>query len=792
MPSDDNPNPESAIPNGSSLLFLENPLRNVMAKSPQHSPDRQWVTLTAHSTDTRDRVRAVAARIGLAGILASYPRFWIWAEWAGLLHDAGKIAERFQLQLRSRKDPWGERHEVLSLAYVDLLAANLSEEDRAMIAAGVVFHHRTLKALDKDYPLGDIEYGGKDWEETFGKQVRPRSRDTLTGWYAAMLGIRVPADSSGRKLWERTRDQFGEAHARWSREIPETDGLVAVLLQGAVTLADRAASAGVELDTVSPIRSGYIGRIAAPYPHQVAAAAITGHLILISPTGSGKTEAGLAWASTQIDAMPGLPRLVWLLPYRASIDAARDRFIDDFGCGEDGIGVLHATAAATLLDRVTCDDRAPGKEDAVKARAMSDAMRLFKQMARVATPHQLLRAAVAGPKYSSVLLEQANSLFVLDELHAYDPVTFGRICAAMILWERLGSRMAIVSATLAPPMISLVRQSLSAPAPVVEAKPGTAPVRHRLAVDPEPLDAPGSLDRIRDWLDEGRSVLVVANRVTVAQKLFDLLDSGDSAVLLHSRFKYGDRATIEKRIRNRHGQRQPGDPVLRNGGLVVSTQCLEVSLCLDFDRGVSELAPVEALAQRAGRVNRLGLHPDGPVEFRVHETESDRPYDGGAVDAARLALAPWDGEPISEQAISSWLSSAYDTEWGRAWEEAARRNRDEFLQRFLTFPKPFADRSEFAEKLDEQFNTVEVLLQSDAAEYEKLISGPNGNPIRAARFLIPVSVTQRAVLGARMDEKLGVLVAEERWNKNYDPRTGLDLSTPPEPSETSCERGSAG
>src|ERR1700744_4172188 len=43
----------------------------------------------------------------------------------------------------------------------------------------------------------------------------------------------------------------------------------------------------------------------------------------------------------------------------------------------------------------------------------------------------------------------------------------------------------------------------------------------------------------RGWLGEGRSVLVVANRVAMAQRLFrELAPAGDSAVLLHSRFRY--------------------------------------------------------------------------------------------------------------------------------------------------------------------------------------------------------------------------------------------------------------
>ena len=762
-------------------------LAGVLAKSASHSSTGRPQTLTWHSAATHDAALDIAERIGAAGVLAEYPEFWTWVAWAALLHDAGKIAAGFQLQLQQRGQTWGERHEVLSLAYVDLLTSGLPDLDRAMVAAGVVFHHR---CLDGGQGLSPCYPPDARWEKKFGTDpdaVPPRSKsqvprqghEALLAWLAGRLGVPAPAAASGdRKLWERARDMFAAVEARWEDDAPEEAGLVAALLQGAVTLADRSASAGVRLERQSPVPSGYLKTIGGAYPHQVAAGTTHGHLILIAPTGSGKTKGGLAWASTQMEAMQGLPRLAWLLPYRASIDAIRDGFAREFTCGLDGIGVLHATTAATLLSRSTCDDQAPGPRDARKARALAGAMRLFQQRVRVATPHQVLRAAICGPKYSSVLLEQANSVIVLDELHAYDPVTFGRICAAMRLWEQLGSRVAVLSATLAPPMIDLVRGSLSQPVAVHQAPAGTAPVRHRLVLDDEPLSAPASLDKIRGWLAGGHSTLVVANTVARAQQVFRELAAGmndDDAVLLHSRFKLGDRAAIERRILARHPERQPGDPARRGGGLTVSTQALEVSLCLDYDRGVSELAPVEAIAQRAGRVNRRGRHPDGAVEFRVHAAESNRPYEDGAMDAALAALRPWDGQLLSEQAIDDWLKCAYATPWGTEWESKARESRDEFEKAFLMFTSPFSDRSEFARRLEESFDTVEVLLRSDRDEYMEAVSGRQGDAMLGARMLIPVSVRQKARLGGQFDQELGVWLVDAP----YHPRTGLDLILQP-------------
>jgi CRISPR-associated endonuclease/helicase Cas3 len=761
-------------------------LAGVLAKSAGHSGTGKPELLTQHSAATYAAARDIAERIGPAGILAGYPEFWTWAEWATLLHDAGKIADGFQLQLRRRGHAWGERHEVLSLAYVDLLTSGLPGRERAMIAAGVVFHHRCLggeKGLSAWYPPE------AQWDKKFGadpdaipprpkSQVTAESHAALLAWLSARLGVQVPAASGDLEPWERARDLFATVEDRWEGPLDEEDGLIAVLLQGAVTLADRSASAGVRLDRQCPVPFGYLEGMEGPYPHQVAAGETDGHLILIAATGSGKTKGGLAWASHQMEGMPGLPRLAWLLPYRASIDAIRDGLAEEFGCGLDGIGVLHATTAATLLSRATCDDQAAGPQDARKARALAGAMRLFQQRVRVATPHQLLRAAIAGPKYSSVLLEQANSVIVLDELHAYDPVTFGWICAAMSLWERLGSRVAVLSATLAPPMIDLVRDSLSQPVTVQRAPAGIAPLRHRLVLDVEPVTAPGSLGRIQDWLAEGHSVLVVANTVARAQRVFRELSAGtggDDAMLLHSRFKLGDRAAIERRILRRHPERQPGDPARRGGGLTVSTQALEVSLCLDFDRGASELAPVEAIAQRAGRVNRRGRHPGGAVEFRVHAVESSRPYEDGAIEAALLALRAWDGRLLSEEAIGDWLDRAYATPWGKNWATAARESRDDFAQAFLRFTDPFGDRSEFARGLDERLDTVEVLLHSDRDEYKEQVSGGHGDPMLAAQLLIPVSIRQVAMLGGQFDKELDTWVVDAP----YHPRTGLDIAPRP-------------
>ncbi|MDY0812040.1 CRISPR-associated helicase Cas3' [Kitasatospora purpeofusca] len=780
-------------------------LTDLRAKSlPREDPER----LTAHLRTVHDAVAQLEARIATTGVIATEPRFWTQVRAAALLHDAGKIAESFQRQLEPGAEPWGERHEVLSLAYVDLLApaAAWTAGERLLIATLVAAHHRPLHAANSlgggKPALARLYNASTRWDQAFdqvpspggGRQVPRGLHQEFLAWLAGFLRTEpAPPEPGDPTVADRARLLLDEVLTAWREPVKAHTGLIAVLAQGALTLADHAGSAHIDLQTHLPLPLDYLARLPhTSHHHQQQAGETTGHLVLIAPTGSGKTEAGLAWAAHQLATMPGLPRLVWTLPYRASLNAARHRFERTLqpatGQQRPDIGLLHGALARILLAEALEDDCCtPTKDDARKARARANAMRLFTQRLRVATPHQLLAAAIAGPTHSSVLLEQATSLFVLDELHAYDPETFGRLCAAMRLWEQLGSRIAVLSATLAPPLLALVDESLHHPVTCHRAPPGTAPVRHHLVVDDLPLTDPHSLERLGTWLGEGHSVLVVTNTVTTAQNLFTALadharhtrpDDPEAALLLHSRFKNRDRDAIEARLLARHPERRPDEPPHR-GGLVVATQTVEVSLQLDFDRGAIDNAPVEAVAQRAGRVNRRGLHPDGPVEFRVHRTDGHRPYDPGAVDAAWSALTTLAAEgatTLSEDDIDRLLALAYDTDWGQDWEKRARHARDGFTTEFLTFTDPFHDRTEHAKTLGERFDTVEVLHRDDKDEYRSLAVGKNADPLLAAGLLIPLRWRQLKTYNATFDRALGIHLIDGQ----YDPVLGLRPPAEPE------------
>jgi CRISPR-associated endonuclease/helicase Cas3 len=105
--------------------------------------------------------------------------------------------------------------------------------------------------------------------------VRLARHAALTRWLAAQLGA-LPPPASGPRLWERARDTFATLVLDWTGPVTPDDGLIAELMQGAVTLADRSASAHVRFQCHMSAPFGFLGRIPGAYPHQRAAGTPTG------------------------------------------------------------------------------------------------------------------------------------------------------------------------------------------------------------------------------------------------------------------------------------------------------------------------------------------------------------------------------------------------------------------------------------------------------------------------------------------------------------------------------------
>ncbi|MEO3753613.1 CRISPR-associated helicase Cas3' [Streptomyces sp. B6B3] len=775
--------------------------------------------LTSHLLNTLRALRSIRSRIGaIPGVPAE---FWTWAALAALLHDTGKIPAGFQRMIGNTDEPstpWGERHEVLSLGFVELLLARLPAEGRLWVASAVAAHHRPFTCGPEPSAKTPIfNLYGADEPTHFHARFTPADQaalsDLLMWLHETARRSDLPcddrSDTSVEGLVAAAHRLFQDLHDRWNKMLRpnDPDGRTAVLLQGVVTMADHLSSAQASLHSRHPLTPDYPTELAqrlaadghALRPQQTNAAETNGHLLLRSWTGSGKTEGALLWATRQIAELSrttgGTPRLFYLLPYLASINAMVKRLGKELRAPDD-IGVAHAHAASFHLDRSLADecsdeglvaDADRSVKAAAKARSRAKATKNFRELLRVGTPYQLLRGALAGPVHSSVLADSANSVLVLDELHAYDAHRLGMILAMMRFWAELGGRVAVMSATFPTTLKTLVRNALKGTGPVAEVEPPTGtppPARHRLSTREAHLTDPASLHEIETQLAAGRSVLVVANNVRdaidlyepLARRCADLHGPG-SAFLLHSRFRRMDRDTIERGIQGRFGK----DAERRLPGLLVGTQAVEVSLDLDFDLCHTSAADLEALLQRFGRVNRYAHRPPAPVV--VHQPTytkrrgsadtlwADGIYPAEPTEYAWKKLTQHDGHIVDERTATTWLDEIYEkTDWGQQWRKDVEGHRERFDRGFLTFRQPFDDRSSLAEEFDAMFEGTEAVLLQDLEAYKEALD--TGDDKGASRLLSEQYLVPLPHWGGRLTQ----------WEKNlrvrvidgdYDETLGL-------------------
>src|SRR5471030_66959 len=109
--------------------------------------------------------------------------------------------------------------------------------------------------------------------------------------------------------------------------------------------------------------------------------------------------------------------------------------------------------------------------------------------------------------------------------------------------------------------------------------------------------------------ERGAKVIgVIANRVRTARRVHEVLakEEGCEAILLTGRSRPYDRDAIWEEWEPVSGR--GGARYAEEGGCVVATQCIEVGATLGFVGLVTEIASIDAIEQRFGRLDRDGQH----------------------------------------------------------------------------------------------------------------------------------------------------------------------------------------
>ena len=771
-------------------------LEHVWAKSPDAKGGDRGESLARHTLHTLERLRdVVGLRPGLSQEI-DCPFLWNSVFWACWLHDWGKCAEGFQRMLRGG-EPWRDRHEVLSLAFVDWLAGEMTDEEQRWLVAGIVSHHRDAEEIDRSYADPD-----EDDDDPLEKLVAEFGDDDIRGlwrwtsecaesWVEAVgptgVGVRLPALPTQEEAVRRTRENGAarirhwlRVYRRWVERMgrARVDGLIVgtIALRGHVVSADHLASArtGELPDSTIARWPDLLRRLGLDweglYQHQRDGVGVHGSAMLVAPTGSGKTEAALLWACAQSEVGRRVPRLFYVLPYQASMNAMFDRLRAK--AFPDQVGLEHSRSALALYRRLLAGDYTP-KRAAALAKWEHNLARLSYYPVRVLSPYQILKGPYQLRGYETLLTDCFGGAFVLDEVHAYEAKRLAMILATVrYLREQFGAVFFVMSATLPSLLTDKLAEALGEHARIRASDELFARFRrHRLRMLPGELLEDESLERIARDARFGRSVLVCCNTVARAQHAYDELQGrlpGMQVVLLHGRFNGRDRLAKEQLVQRATGSRS----LEREAIVLVATQVVEVSLDIDLDVIYTDPAPLEALIQRFGRVNRQHLKEWCPVHVFAEPRDGQGIYDKELVCRGLEVLGRNDDTLVDEAHIGDWLDEVYAGEVATRWRseyDAAYRG---FVGACLNTLRAFSANDALEEAFYRAFDSIEVLPRSLEPEFRQL---KEEEPLRAQELCVPVRWHQFARLLGKGKAYRGSHGDPNLVDAGYDGDVGLML-----------------
>jgi len=762
-------------------------------------------SLVGHSQDTLTALRHLLDQEMLAEFCRRWGlerrAAWLSMALASLLHDWGKATRLFQEAVAHGQSRPDFPHALAALPLVRdvwrcLGLPSLVGDGPLLEALAVVGHHTPLHAgLYRDRTgdarrLGYAPETGReldrllDWAaRQLGEPVRPLGAWPVANWGRITMGQCVEALHEGlapqvRRL--RGEDDTGAARLR----------ALYTFLAGHLKAADQWASRHLDdicaaspqegvLEALAPPDPGWHmppdawervwASLPRPYPFQRRLAEVDSpQVVVMAPCGRGKTEGALLWALGQW-RRGRCRRIVLAMPTQVTSNAMRERLASLFG--EERVGLYHGRSSLEhrelarlgLAQGDGAEDLDP-RQELELARDVNYQGEVFLRPITVTTVDHVLYTFVHGYRSADMALGLLQTAaIVFDEVHYYDRRMLAELRELFRILRLMQVPHLLMSGTL--PRFLLEEARLRDYEQVTDEEGlGRRPFYLRLRREPLVRRAEGeaswapqpqAVEEIACGYREGKAQFVIVNTVGKAQALYRALREalGPRARLwcLHSRFTYEHRRRKEREVMAalRRGER----PLL-----LVATQVIEVSLDISCQRMFSELCPMDALGQRAGRLHRGGATPAGH-ELVVFPVAEPHPYLQGRQPMPALART-WELLQEGMEVSYGWLRQACDDVYHDATLGVAQLPD---LFRECTLFGPRWEEVRFSEEEGRLYRprqvsmpTIDVIPQAVVDELGEEGISPS--------YLAPVPVWW---VGLSNRERLGLFVPHQRGSRTW-------------------------
>ena len=343
---------------------------------------------------------------------------------------------------------------------------------------------------------------------------------------------------------------------------------------------------------------------------------ITQNVIVEIPTGEWKTEWSLLWAINNWKWKYN--KIIYTLPTQITSNKMYDRLVNYFG--QENVWIVHSSADLFLKDIL----KLPENEENFYL-AEKNFNKLFSKPVTVSTLDAFLKFFINMWRWNIALVNKLNALLIIDEIHIYDLKLSGFLASLIQNWifEELGIKIAILSASFPKTKKEkILWKNWDKKFEIVTQKELFNYSPNKIQLVDDYLE--DNLEKISEYFSS-KKVLIVRNTVKDAVDTYKLLkEKGYNVMLYHSKFRRVDRKLKEyeiylrlwkEKIKSFSEEIILNDEYvdfnyylknldLKNNFILVATQVVEISLDIDFDILLTDIAPIDSLIQRFWRVNR--------------------------------------------------------------------------------------------------------------------------------------------------------------------------------------------
>lgn len=561
-------------------------------------------------------------------------------EWGILLHDLGKALPYFQIVVLGNKDykpfylnkDMNIYHSLASVLFIneEVLRKKVGENNLRFVLSAIAYHHWKISLED------DLRYGAEKFEKLFkfsGKEklienIKTELNDLIDNNSEDIIKLdedKLEGLANGLSFSDYVIPPYQLYFLPKRLELNEDEKKKWILLSGFLQRCDHFASFCEEENNTS-LENIEIYNNASNEILNKAKAKIgiqdqnhqiwqeeklknennKDNLILIAPTGCGKTEFAFLWSNGD--------KLFYTLPLRSAVEQIYERAKNIFG--NDKVGLLHSDADVYLLKQ----------NESVESIKVYEVAKQLSYPVIVSTGDQFFPYGLRPPGYERIFATFSYSRLVVDEVQAYDPKAAAIVVKFIEHIVQMGGKFLLMTATLPEYVkkeiekrININSENLSTINLYEDERQKYENLKkHKLSFIPinnkkegNKTDFTLSDDMINEIISQAQNkrVLVILNTVNQAESVYNKIKKEnhnrikeENIILFHSRFTLNDKNKIKESLEEKF--KNPKNENENEGKILIATQVVEAALDIDADVLYTEICPMDALVQRMGRVLR--------------------------------------------------------------------------------------------------------------------------------------------------------------------------------------------